>query len=192
MANANVSIDRLVGCGSPGQGGKVIPAYVPTGTTATVLLNQLGTAAVLNVGGSQLFSASATPPSFGVNYDGFMFKLRIVGKVTTGASCNVTVAIQLGNSTVVAGTMLATTGALAVNTASANFFLEANCLWDSVSGKIQGLILPSQVNNTAVAAAALGAVTASSQSLLQFSPVVTCSAITGVTLTITEFVAETV
>lgn len=192
MPNAN-TIERLVGAASPAQGALAIPSYVPTGTSATVIPNQLGNAAVLNIGGTQLLSGSSTAPSFGVNFDGFPFKLRIVGKVTTGASCNVTVAIQQGNSTTVtSGNTVATTSARAVNTTSATFFLEAICLWDNVKQTITGLQY-GFINNVADPTIAIvsNAVSVTAQSSLQFVPVITVSATTGVTLTITEFVGET-
>jgi hypothetical protein len=196
MPNSN-NIERLMGSNSPAQGVNAIPSYVPTTTSATVLTNQTGAAAVVNVGGTQYLSAATTAPSFGVAFDGFPFKLRINGKVTTGASCNITVAIQQGNSTTVtAGNTVATTGAIAVNTTSANFQLECVCVWDGVGQKIQGAILPSSwVNATAVAASVLtnsNGVTVTSQSSLTFVPVLTASATTGCTVSITEFVAETV
>lgn len=198
MPNINV-IERLVGANAPAQGSLAIPAFAPAGTTAAVVINQLGgtNAAVLTVATGALLSASTTATTTGVtaaNFDGFAFKLRVVGKVTTGATCNVTVAIQLGStSTVTSGNTVATTGAIAVNTASANFFLECVCLWDGVTGKIQGVINPGQVNNSLVSAAALtNAVAATTQNLLQFVPVCTFSSTTGATMTITEFVAETI
>jgi hypothetical protein len=172
----------------------VILAYVPTVTTAVVLTNQQGNAAVLSVGTTQYISGSTTAPSYALNFDGFAFKLRISGKVTTGASCNVTVAIQQGNTTTVtAGNTVATTGALAVNTASGNFQLECTCIWDSVGQKIQGVINESWVNATAVATAVVtNQVAVTAQSSLTFVPVITFSATTGATMTISEFVAETV
>jgi len=196
MPNSN-NIERLVGGPSTSQGVYAIPAYVPTATTATVLTNQAATAAVLSVGTTQYISGATTAPSFAVNFDGLPFKLRINGKVTTGASCNVTVAIQQGNSTTVtSGNTIATTGALAVNTTSGNFQLECVVIWDAVGQKLQGAILPSSwVNATAVATSVLtgaNAVAAATQSLLTFVPVVTFSATTGATMTISEFVADTV
>lgn len=193
MPNANI-IDRLVGANSPAQGVNAIPSIVPTGTSAFVVTNQAGSAAVLNVGTTQYLSGATTAPSFGVNFDGFPFKLRIVGKVTTGATANVTVAIQQGSTTTVtAGNTVATTGAIAVNTTSANFYLECVCVWDIVTAKLGGVINASQVNNSLVDVGALtNAVAVTAQSSLTFVPVLTFSATTGATLTITEFVAETV
>lgn len=193
MPNANV-IERLQGAPSPAQGPYAIPSIVPTGTSAFVVTNQQGNAAVLSVGTTQYISGASTAPSYAQNFDGFPFKLRINGKVTTGASCNVTVAIQQGNSTTVtAGNTVATTGAIAVNTASGNFQLECVCIWDNVTQKIQGVINESWVNATAVATAVVtNQVAVTAQSSLTFVPVVTFSATTGATMTISEFVAETV
>src|SRR5882762_5312436 len=109
------NIERLLGGPATSQGINAIPAIVPTVTSAFVVLNQAATAAVLSVGTTQYLSGAATAPSFAVNFDGLPFKVRINGKVTTGASCNVTVAIQQGNSTTVtSGNTIATTGAIAV------------------------------------------------------------------------------
>jgi hypothetical protein len=194
MPNQNV-LARLVGAPSPAQGALAIPSYTPSGTSATVLTNQLGNAAVLTVAQGSLLSGATTAPSYAVNFDGFPFKLRIAGKVTTGATCNVTVAIQQGNTTTVtSANNVATTGALAVNSASANFVLECLVVWDNVSQKVFGTISGSSyVNATAVAAAVLtNNVSITSQSSLQFVPVVTFSATTGATMTISEFVAEAV
>lgn len=195
MPNAN-TIERLQGAPatSSAQGPYVIPSVVPTVTSAFVALNQQATAAVLSVGTTQYFSGGTAQPTFAANFDGFAFKLRINGKLTTGASCNLTVAIQQGNSTTVtAGNTVATTGAIAVNTTSANFQLECVCIWDAIGQKIQGVINESWVNATAVATAVVtNQVSVASQSLLQFVPVLTFSATTGATLTISEFVAETV
>lgn len=192
MPNINL-IERLVGGNTPAQGVNSIPSYVPTTTSATVLTNQAGAAAAVSVSGTQYLSGASAAPSFGVAYDGFAFKLRLVGKVTTGASCNITVAIQLGSTTTVtSGNNVAASSATAVNTTSANFLLEAVCLWDNVTQKLGGYI-QGQVNNTVVTYAALtNAVAATSQSLLAFVPVITASATTGCTVSITEFVAETV
>lgn len=196
MPNVN-TIERLVGANSPAQGSNTIPAFAPTGTSAAVVVNQLGgtNAAVLTVAGAQMLSASTTATTTGVtalNFDGFPFKLRIVGKVTTGASLNVTVAIQQGaTTTVTSGNTIATTGAVAVNSTSANFFLEATLLWDGVTGKLNGYFM-GQINNSLVDLTLVtNAVAITAQSSLQFVPVVTVSATTGVTMTITEFVAET-
>jgi len=181
MPNANTVEFAQV---SPGQGIYAIPLYVPSGTSATIVTNQLGNAAVIS-----LNNGSLTSSNYGVGWDGARFAVRIWGKVTTKASCNVTVAIACQSSTTYAsGNLIATTGAIAVNTASANFYLDADCVWDSVTAKIMGR-LAGQVNNTAVAAAALtNAVAVSAITSLNFCPAVTFSdATAGTQMSITGF-----
>jgi len=181
MANAN-TIGRLQGAPSPAQGTLVIPAYVPADGSPHVVTCQAGTAAILNVGGTQLLSGASSAPSYPSNFDGIAFKVRILGKVTTKAACNVTVAIQVGNNTTVtSGNTIATTGAKSVGTTSANFCLEATVLWDLVTAAVGGWQV-GQVNNSLLAVAAL-----------QNVPVATFSDQTaGTQMTISEFVAETV
>src|SRR5215469_6095536 len=150
MPNQN-NIDRLVGANSPAQGSFVIPVYTPSTTNASVVLNQAGGAAVLSVGQSQMLSASTTASLTAVtavNFDGFAFKVRLVGKITTGSSTNITVAIQLGNSTTTSSSLnVAASGAIAVNSTSANFIAEATCVWDGISQKVNSFHT-GQNNNT--------------------------------------------
>jgi|SRR5271167_1178987 len=193
MANTN-TIARLVGANTPAQGPNAIPSIVPTVTSAFVVLNQQGNAAALTIAQGSLISAATAQPSFGTNFDGFLFKLRLMGKITTGASVNLTVAIMVGNTTTyTAGNLVATTGALAVNTTSGNFLLECDCLWDSIAQKIYGRLNPSFISaNTLVSGALLTnnpAVT--TQAGLVFVPVLTTSATTGVTISISEFTGST-
>jgi hypothetical protein len=194
MPNINI-IQRLVGANTPAVGANAIPSIVPTVTSAFIVTNQQGNAAALTVGSGAYASGASTAPSFATNFDGLPFRLRINGKITTGASMNLTVAFMVGNTTTyTSGNVVATTGALAANSTSANFQLECVCLWDSVGQKVQGAILPSSwVNATAVSTAVLtnsNAVAVTTQAGLVFVPVLTCSATTGVTITISEFVAE--
>lgn len=191
--NQNV-FAKLDGAPSPAQGANVIAAYIPANTSAAVVTNQAGNAAVLTVGQGSYLSGASTAPSYVSNFDGRPFKLRICGKVTTKASCNVTVAIQVGsNTTVTSGNTVATTGAVAVNTANANFCLEAVVVWDNVTQKIGGWLIGS-INNSLVSVAALtNAVAVTAQSSLQFVPVITFSDTTsGTQMTISEFAAEAV
>ena len=169
---------------SPGQGIYAIPLYKPSGTSATIVTNQLGNAAVISLNNGQ-----ATSANYGSGWDGGRFKVSIWGKVTTKASCNVTVAIACQTSTTYAsGNLIATTGAIAVNTTSQNFFLEADCIWDSVTAAINGL-LKGQVANTAVSQAALtNAVAVTGVTGLNFCPAVTFSdATAGTQMSITGF-----
>jgi len=196
MPNQN-TIARLVGGGSPIQGVNAIPSVVPSGTSAFIVLNQAGTAAVLQVGdvGAQPTGAQ----TYGSGFDGFPFKLRVAWKVTTKASCNVTVAIvanSTSSTTYTAGNVIATTGAVANNTGSFNGWLEVNCLWDSTYGKITGAYQGEVGASTPAVVAyttATNAVAITTQAGLLFSLAATFSDTTaGTTMTITEFTAEQV
>lgn len=198
MPNQNV-IARLVGAASPAQGSNAIPQVAPSVTSAFVATNQLGNAAVLQVGNPSQLAAPATG---GSGFDGFAFRLRLLGKATTTQNCNITAAIQLAlspSTTVSSNFTIATTGAKALNTASGNFMIEATCIWDSVSGVIggyqtgvgadQSLITLAQLTghgnfNTTTPGTTLGS--------LQFVPVITASATAGTVISIDEFTAEAV
>lgn len=186
MPNTNTIESAQV---SPGQGLYAIPVYAPAGTSATIVTNQQATAAVIS-----LNNGAPTSTSYGVGWDGARFKVSIWGKVTTKASCNLTVAIACQTSTTYAsGNLIATTGAIAVNTTSKNFFLEADCIWDSVTAAINGL-LKGQVANTAVAQAALtNAVAVTGVTGLNFCPAITVSdATAGTVISITGFQIDVV
>lgn len=67
------------------------------------------------------------------------FRVRVWGRTTGGTTTNVTIALYLGtNATFSNNTKLATTGAVACNSTSGNFFLETYMLYDTTSNKIQG------------------------------------------------------
>lgn len=190
---ASDTFQGLYGANAPAQGAYAIPSYSPAATTATIIPCQTSstTPAVLTVGNGSYISGAATAPSFAENFDGNPFVLRIWGKVTTKASCNVTIGIALQNSiTYTAGNVIASSGAIAVNTTSCNFFLSANTLWDVVTGKVFGQ-QSGQLNGTAVSATTFtNNVAAATQGLLQFVPVATFSDTTaGTTLTICGFTA---
>lgn len=82
------------------------------------------------------------------------FRIRCGGRVSPGTSGNFTVSLYFGtSSTIASNTKIATTGA--VNAAAAgNWSLEAECFYDSTSGRIEGL-LKGFVYATAVAQAIL-------------------------------------
>lgn len=192
MPNQN-TISRLVGVGSGSQGTLAIPLVSPTTTSAFAVTNQLGNPAILNVGsGANPVAASQG----GAGVDGLAFKLRLIGKATTTQSCNITAAIQLANSTTAVSSNLrvATTGALALNTASGNFQLEASCVWDSASNKLSGFQVGTGIDQSLVSVAALTGTTnlnsVATSLPLQFIPVLTASATTGTTIAIDEFTAE--
>lgn len=194
MPNANV-ISRLVGAASPAQGKGAIPPSVPASGSAYVVTDQTAGAALLTVGNVNAQPAGAQ--TYGSGFDGFPFKLRVCWKVTTKAACNVTVAITLAATTATtytSGNVVATTGAVSNGTGSFNGWLEAIILWDSTSQKLQGYYsgytgatspaivdITTITNNVAVA----------TQNLLNFVVALTLSDQTaGTTVTITEFVAE--
>lgn len=194
MPNTN-TIGRLQGGGSPIQGVNAIPAVVPTGTSAFIVTNQAATAAFLSVGnvGAQPTGAQ----TYGSGFDGFPFRLRVAWKVTTKASCNVTVAVvqaSTATTTYTSGNVVMTTGAVANNTGSFNGFLEGTFLWDSTQQKISGYYM-GNVGATTPAiidlTTATNAVSVTAQSSLNFQIAATFSdTTTGTTMTITEFVAE--
>lgn len=191
MPNAN-TFSRLVGAASPAQGVLAIPQVQPTTTSAFIVTNQLGNPAILSFNSSGI----AAPTTGGAGLDGFAFKLRLVGKATTTQACNITAAIQLAlspSTTVSANNNIAIFSTKALNTASGNFILEADCVWDSVSTKLSGFQKGVAVDQTVVALAALtNNVTAAGLSTLSFVPVLTTSATTGTVVSINEFSAEVV
>lgn len=86
------------------------------------------------------------------------FRIRIGGRVTGGTTTNLTVSLYQGTSTTIASnTKIASTGAIAANSLSGNWYLECLVGWDSTSTKLQG-IMYGWVNATAVAAAIMTSV----------------------------------
>lgn len=87
--------------------------------------------------------------------DGRPFILRAVGIVTGGTTTNLTINLDYGLSDTPATNLtIFTSGAIAVNSVSGNWFLEAYFVWDNISKKIQGIGY-GMVNNVVVAQAAL-------------------------------------
>lgn len=80
------------------------------------------------------------------------FRIKVWGRSTTGASTNLTIKLYLGTTS---GTNLATSGACAVNTVSANWYMSVLVQVDSVSQKLQGIIEEGWINATAIATAVL-------------------------------------
>lgn len=79
------------------------------------------------------------------------FTVRVGGRLTGGGTTNFTGKLYWGtSSTIGSNTNIATTGAIAVNSASATWELEIVAAWDSTSQKITGL-QKGWVNATAVA-----------------------------------------
>jgi hypothetical protein len=68
-----------------------------------------------------------------------MFKVRAAGKVTGGTTTNFTLTLYFGfSSTIGSNTAIEASTARAVNSVSANWFIEACCMWDDASNKIAG------------------------------------------------------
>jgi len=87
------------------------------------------------------------------------FVLKAGGHATGGTTTNLTVKLYLGKSaTIGSNTLIFTSGAVAINSVSGNWELEAILIADVTSLKIQGVAYGA-LNNTAVAQAAIAAVT---------------------------------
>jgi hypothetical protein len=71
--------------------------------------------------------------------DAIPFNVRLAGRVTGGTTVNFTLNLDYGTSaTYTSNTTMATSGAVAVNSASSNFFLDVWLMWDSTSLILQG------------------------------------------------------
>lgn len=89
---------------------------------------------------------------------GKKFKVRCGGRATTGAATNVTIKLYYGTSaTIGSNSVIFSSGAVAVNTTSVNWWLEADVAFDATALILQGLG-KGAVNATAVAQAATTAV----------------------------------
>lgn len=197
MPNANV-IARLMGADSPAQGKTAIPSFTQgTPTTAQIVTDQTAGGAFLiastAAAGASQFSATKAG---GINFDGMPFRIRVVGRVTTTGSTNITVAIMQASSattTYTSGNVIATTQARAVNTASANFLLEATCMWDSTSTKLNGIQHDWNGTTPTIDAEAVltNQLAITTQSSLGFEIAVTSSTASTATFYFSEFVIET-
>lgn len=68
-----------------------------------------------------------------------IFRVRAFGTVTGGTTTNFTVKLDYGvSATIGSNTTIADSGAIAVNSESGNWKIEAELYLDSVSGKLQG------------------------------------------------------
>jgi hypothetical protein len=87
------------------------------------------------------------------------FEVLVSGYVTTATTATATVSIYEGTSTTIASNKkLATTGASAsLATASCPFELRIRCIYDSVSGKLDGYIISGIIGGTLVTPAAFTA-----------------------------------
>lgn len=84
-------------------------------------------------------------------------RVRAGGSVVGGTTTDFTANLDYGSSTTIgSNTTITTTGAIAVNSESANWKLEVDVYLDLVSGKLQGVVTPqSWVNGGAVSTAVI-------------------------------------
>lgn len=146
--------------------------------------------------------------SANMTYGGHPFRVRVVGRLNTGVSSTVTLKLyQVPGSIVSAGTsgtvandnvVVALTASSAF-TGAANFVVEAEFIWDSVSGKLNGVVTLASVNNTITVAngGTAGVLTATTQVSgaglgdMNFIPSVTFGTANAAnSITVTEFVID--
>jgi hypothetical protein len=187
-----------------------LPAQSITGTTETALL--VPAAGLYPSFPSPTYAAGTglwlgTPPDIqGSDFDGHAFKVRVAGKVFTGAAATlVTKLYQVPAAIVAAGTsatvandvVVVTNAASASVTGAANFVVEAQFIWDSASLKLGtsaginqvagAAVTPTLVSPTLVYAAP------ATINVLNFIPSFTFSAGNAAnTVTVTEFFIERV
>src|SRR5579859_2274066 len=112
------------------------PYAASTTTRATLVLPQYTTGPITAPTGT---ATAALVPS---KFDGRPFRLRANFKVTGGTTTNFTGQIRFNSAantnltTFTGDNAIVSTGAIAVNSISASAFLEAICLWDSVSKQL--------------------------------------------------------
>jgi hypothetical protein len=129
----------------------------------------------------------------GSKLDGKPIRLVATGKFTAGTTTNLTIKLFAGSSlTVASNTSIATSGAIAVNTAGTkcNFRLEFAGVADSTSNTLQGIFY-GHVNGTSVAQtihSAAVTVDPSANTSYPFVVSATCSASSaGNAVTLTDF-----
>ena len=198
MPNSNV-VSRFVGANSPAQGATVIPSLLLTTNTETLFTNQSGGVAVIAPQPVGQLAAATTAPSFGSGFDGFAMKVRATFKVSNTVASSTAIINMYANqvgTTITSGNKIASVTSQSLSgTGSANGFLEATLVWDSVSQVLSGLQSGAFGTGSAVSAVALTNTAISIPALanLNFSLTATCGT-TGksVTFAVTEFVVETV
>jgi hypothetical protein len=164
----------------------LIPAVlVLPGTTETVVPNPQNSTIALIL-----------PITANQGLEQIPWDLVVSGFITTTNSSNITCKIYSGTSlTVGSDTAVATSGAIAVNTVSAPFFMRLYVIYDSVSGKLQGSF-EGMINNVLVAKTALSNVVTgikdTNNPVLSFVVSFTSSAATALlpaTITVKNFTA---
>jgi len=137
----------LLGLNVAGATAGVLPAkqIVSSGTETVILnpaLNSATQALVLSI-----------PPNAQLEQQ--PFKVVACGYLSTGASSTVTIKLYSGTSTTVGSdTLLGSSGAISAFSGKCPWYLVANLIFDSVSGKMQGSIR-FMVNNSLVAETAI-------------------------------------
>ncbi len=141
------------------------------------------------------------------DFDGHAFKVRVAGKVFTGAASTLTASLyQVPAATIAAGTVstlandqsIIAGSASASITGAANFLVEATLIWDSVSQSLNGFITAYSVAGanvgtiaTATTARTVPYTVAGGVNGLSFIPAFAFSAGNAAnTVTVTEFVID--
>lgn len=107
----------------------------PNSTTETVFrdANATGSPLLLDLPSAGALAAAAGRGSA-------LFKVRAWGRVVTDATTNFTISLYYGTSVTVANnTLLEQSTAVAVNTLSRYWMIEAYLIWDSVSNRLSGV-----------------------------------------------------
>lgn len=153
MANANTTVEFVT-----------LPSQGVTTTTETALLVPASGYPTLP---SPTFAAGAgltigVPTDIaGSVFDGHAFKVRVVGKVTTGGAITVqpklyqvpgTIIAQGTQGTVANDNVTVSLAATTVSTTTVNFIVEAQYLWDSTTKKLNGFVTVAQIGGVNVAA----------------------------------------
>lgn len=157
-----------------GEGPGPLPALQNLATTAETL--------IVNPAQTSLALSCAIPPN--TNLEQIPFDFNWSGYITTNSTTNLTLKVYSGTST--SGTLLGSSGTVAQNSASAPFWVQAKMIFDSVSGKLCGVI-KFVVNNTIVAEVHLSNVVTgisnSNDPVVQFCVSLTSSGADGTHLT---------
>ena len=120
-----------------------VPSALVGGTAITTTETQFKeVASALAVAAAGAAAATATPLKVVLGaekLDGKLFTLVIGGIVTGGGTTNVTINLAHGTAAAFASnTTIATSGAVAVNSANSNFAMIVRLIWDSTSLIMQG------------------------------------------------------
>jgi hypothetical protein len=110
-------------------------------TTTETQFKDAASAALVSAAGAAAATATACYVAMlAEKVDGQMMTLQIGGRVTGGGTTNVTLNICYGKAAAFASnTTIATSGAVAVNSANTNFGYIVRLMWDSTSLILQGV-----------------------------------------------------